>query len=452
MNRHDIMVIGGGPAGITLAKMLGKMDIAIIRPEKASMIYCAMPYVIEGLITHEDTLKSDGLVTDNGAVLIRDAVEHIDFDEKILRMTSGDAYEYGKLVIASGAVPFTPPVPGHELIGVMGFKTENDMNAIIRMVDDGLTRAVIVGAGAIGIELAQALKDRDVDVHLVDMANSILPNLIDENMSEQAYRELEESGMNIHLKVKVTEIRGDREAEGVILDTGEVIDLTGPEGKSGLVVFAAGTRPEISLVENSPVQVGRDGIIVNDRMETNLPDVYAVGDCVQFHSGITGETTSGKLATNAVPMAKILGFIFLGQDRHYPGFYNGAATKVGHLFIGGTGLTESAAVKAGYEVFTGYSAVTTKFPIIPGAKKKQMKLVVDRATHRVLGAQIVSEEPVIGCIDLITFAIQNESTVEDLSGLSYASQPHQSFYPAANLIVLAAEDIRKKISVPQPVA
>ena len=446
MKKHELIVIGGGPAGITLAKMLGKSDIAIIRPENASMIYCAMPYVIEGLIPHQDTLKSDNLVTDNGGVLIRDEVTSIDFEGKSLQMKSGETYQYGKLIIATGAVPFIPPVPGSKLKGVMGFKTEGDMDEISHVVDAGLKRAVVVGAGAIGIELVQALNDRNIEVHLVDMAESVLPNLVDEDMSHSVRDELENQGIHLHLGVKVTEVRGANTAEGVVLDTGDFINITGHDDVGGLVVFAAGTRPEISLVKDTPLEIDRDGILINDKMETNLPDVYAVGDCVQFTSGITGKVTPGKLATNAVPMAKVLGFNLLGGDRHYPGFYNGAATKVGHFFIGGTGLTESAARKAGYDVVTGNSTVTTKFPIIPGAKKKHMKLVTDRATHRILGAQIVSEEPVVGRIDLITFAIQNESTVENLSALSYASQPHQSFYPAANIVVLAAEDIRKKIS------
>jgi len=446
MKKHELIVIGGGPAGITLAKMLGKSDIAIIRPENASMIYCAMPYVIEGLIPHQDTLKGDNLVTDNGGVLIRDEVLKIDFEGKALQMKSGESYEYGKLIIATGAVPFIPPVPGSKIKGVMGFKTEEDLDTINQLVNSGLKRAVVVGAGAIGIELVQALNDRNVEVHLVDMAASVLPNLIDEDMSNAVREELENQGIHLHLGVKVTEVRGTDSAEGVVLDTGDFINIAGHDGVGGLVVFAAGTRPEISLVENSTLEVGRDGILINNKMETNLSDVYAVGDCTQFTSGITGEITPGKLATNAVPMAKVLGFNLLGGDRQYPGFYNGAATKVGHFYIGGTGLTESSAKKAGYDFVTGNSTVTTKFPIIPGAKKKHLKLVVDRATRRILGAQIVSEEPVVGRIDLITFAIQMESTVEDLSALSYASQPHQSFYPAANIVVLAAEDIRKKLA------
>ncbi|MBN2658171.1 MAG: FAD-dependent oxidoreductase [Spirochaetales bacterium] len=437
MIKHEIIVIGGGPAGITLAKMLGKR-VAIIRPEKASMIYCALPYAIEGIITHGDTLKSDNLVTGSGAALIRDTVAAVDLDKKILNMESGEEYGYEKLIIATGAVPFIPPVPGSSLKGVMGFKTEKDLALVNHIVNDGLDRAVVVGAGAIGIELAQALNHRGVEVELVDLEESVLPNLVDKDMQDLLYKELEEQGVNVHLGVKVTEVKGTDHAEGVVLDNGEMLPAT-------LVVFAVGAVAEVSLFKNSALKMDRGGIIVNDKMETNLENVYAVGDCTQFTSGITGEVTPGKLATNAVPMAKVLGFNLNGQERRYPGFYNGAATKVGTYFVGGTGLSEKAALRAGYDVVTGYSAVTTKFPIIPGAKNKQMKLVADRKTHRVLGAQIVSREPVVGRIDLLTYAIQKESTVEDLSELSYASQPHQSFYPAANVVVLAAEDIRKKL-------
>lgn len=446
MEKFEIVVIGGGPAGITLAKMLGQScKMAVIRPEDHSMIYCAMPYVIEGLVDMEKTYKSDTLVTDAGARLIRNTVTKVDFEEKTLIFIDGTRIAYEKLVIATGAVPFIPPIPGYDLDGVGVFKMQDDLSWVKKIVDKGLKRAVVVGAGAIGIELAQAFSYRKVAVDLVDMGNSILPNLVDEDMSGVLKTELEREWIKIHLNTKITELKGKDHVEEVIPDQGESIQFnTENDGAlSGVVIFAAGMRPEVSLFKDSKLAIDRDGIVVNDKMETNIKDVYAVGDCVQYYSGITGKPLSGKLATNAVPMAKVLGNNLKGQERKYPGFYNGAATKVGKYFVGGTGLSEAAAKSAGINVVCGYSEVTTKFPIIPGAKKKRMKLVADKATHRIIGAQIVSEEPVVGRIDLLTFAIQKESTIEDLSMLSYASQPHQSFYPAANVVVLAAEDIRK---------
>jgi len=447
MEKYDIAVIGGGPAGVTLAKLLGKTNkMAIIRPEDYSMIYCALPYAIEGLIENAKTFKSDSLVTDAGAELIRNTVKKINFDNKTLAFTDNSVIAFDKLIIATGAVPFIPPISGSTLKGVGAFKTQDDLVWIEQMVSHGLKKAVVVGAGAIGIELAQAFSYRKVAVDLVDMGESVLPNLVDSDMSGVLGTELEREWIKLHLRSKVIELRGKDHVESVILDSGKTIDFESYEGDNckGIVIFAAGMKPEISLVKDGPITTDRDGIVINDRMETNLKDIYAVGDCTQFNSGITGKVQSGKLATNAVPMAKVLGFNLKGQNRSYPGFYNGAATKVGKYFIGGTGLSEEAAKAAGYNTVCGYSEVTTKFPIMPGAKKKRMKLVADKATHIILGAQIVSEEPVVGRIDLLTFAIQKESTIEDLSALSYASQPHQSFYPAANIVVLAAEDIRKK--------
>ncbi len=446
MEKFEIVVIGGGPSGVTLAKILGQtFKMAVIRPEDNSMIYCAMPYVIEGLIDNEKTFKSDSLVTDAGVKLIRNKVKKIDFERKSLKFLDGSEIAFDKLIIATGAVPFIPPIPGSNLKGVGVFKMQDDLVWIEKLVNSGLKRAIVVGAGAIGIELAQAFSYRKVAVDLVDMGTSVLPNLADADMSEVLATELEREWIRLHLNVKVTELKGTEHVEEVVLDNGQSIkfDYKDDGNLSGIVIFAAGMRPEVSLVKESGIELDRDGIVVNEKMETSFKDVYAVGDCVQFKSGITGKPLSGKLATNAVPMAKILGYNLKGQNRTYPGFYNGAATKVGKYFVGGTGLTEKAAKLAGFDVVCGYSEVTTKFPIMPGAKKKRMKLVADKASHRILGVQIVSEEPVVGRIDLLTFAIQKESTVEDLSSLSYASQPHQSFYPAANIVVLAAEDIRK---------
>ncbi len=454
MKNYEIVTIGGGPAGITLAKMLGKSrKMAVIRPENHSMIYCAMPYVIEGLISTEKTLKKDALVTEAGAELIRDHVIEIDFSQKKIVLSDSTEIGYEKLIIATGAEPFILPVKGAFLRGVTGFKTENNLKEILSHIESGLKKAVVVGAGAIGIELAQALNDAGLSVDLVDMGSSILPNLVDREMTDDLENEIIRKGINLHLQTKVTELEGSEWVEHVVLDNGSIISFNekdscaddGEPTHDGMVVFAAGMKPVVDLVRDSGIELGKDGIVINSRMETSIPDVYAVGDCAQYVSGITCGVISGKLATNAVPMAKVLGFNLMGQEREYPGFYNGAATKVGPFFVGGTGLSQSAADAAGYDTVTGYSEVTTQFPIMPDAEKIKFKIVADRKTKRVIGAQIVGGEPVTGRIDLLTYAIQKNSTINDLAELSYSSQPYQSFYPAANGIVLAAEEILGKL-------
>ena len=448
MKNYQLIVVGGGPAAITLAKMLGKkMKMAVIRPEDHSLIYCAMPYAIEGIIEQEKIYKSDSLVTEAGAELIRGEVGRIDYDRKEVTLNDGRKIRYLKLVLATGATPFIPQIPGCNLSGVKGFKTEKDLKDILGFLDTGIREAVVVGAGAIGIELAQALREAKLSVDLVDMADSILPGLVDSDMATEAKGEILEKQIVLHLGAKVSRVIGEKSASGVILDNGTEIRFGSYSGKKeGLVIFATGMRPEVDLARDSQIELGRDGILVNDKMETSIPDVYAVGDCVQFVSGITNKVISGKLATNAVPMAKVLGFNLLGKERRYPGYFNGAATKVGKFFVGGTGLSEKLAVEAGYQVVLGYSELTTKFPIMPGARKLKFKLIADRRDGRLLGAQVVSGDPVASIIDLLTFAIQKKTVLEELTGLSYSSQPYQSFFPAANGVVLAAEDALRRMS------
>lgn len=446
MKTYEVLTIGGGPAAITIAKILGqKKSVGIIRPEKFSMIYCAMPYAIEDIVGLEKTFKQDSLVTDSGADLIRDKVVSADFDKKTVTTELGETFGYEKLVIATGASPFLPPIEGIGYDGVYVFKWEDDLKRLNEAVKEKqLKKAVVVGAGAIGVELALALKHCGLETHLVDMVDSVLPNLLDQDMAVQAEEQLKAAGLELHLGSRTEKIVGEQRAEKVVLSTGEVIDLTDDENPYGIVVFAVGMRADIDIFRGTALEIGKIGIVVDSKMQTSIPDVYAVGDCAQFISGITGELAEGKLATNAVPMARMLAKNMLGADREYDGFYNGAATRVGDIFVGGTGLSERTAEKT-FDVIVAYSELTTTFPIMPEAKPVKMKLIADRKTLRVLGAQVVSGNPVTDKVDIITLAIQNKLTVNDLAGFSYSAQPYQSFFPANNLIVACAEDILSKV-------
>jgi len=408
------------------------------------MVYCAMPYVLEDLIPIEKTLKRDELITDSGADLIRATVTDVSFEKNTITLNDGSICKYEHLIIATGATPMIPPISGTDLKGVYTFKTENDLKLIISAIKEKrIKQAVVVGAGAIGIELAQALNSVVEECHLVEMAGSVLPNLIDEDVSRDVQDEMENLGISLHLKNKVTHIEGRDRVDRIILSQGADISFGDDEG---LVVFATGMKANTDLFEDTELRLGNHGIVINNKMETNIEDVYAVGDCVQFESGITHEITLGKLATNAVPMARILAHNILGDDRTYEGYYNGAATKVGSLFVGGTGLTEEAA-KNRFNVVVGYSELTTTFPIMPGAKHIKMKLIADKKTLRVIGGQIVSGSTVTDKIDIITLAIQNGLTTWNLTNFSYSAQPYQSFFPASNPIVACAERIIAKLKV-----
>jgi NADH dehydrogenase/NADH oxidase (H2O2-forming) len=398
----------------------------------------------------EKTFKKDELVTSTGAELIRDTVTKVEFEAKKVFTASGEEYRYEKLVIATGASPFLPPVPGKDLEGVMTFKTEADLRKILAGTENGLRRAVVVGAGAIGIELAQALKSVGIETHLVDMEAQVLPNLVDGDIAKEAQERLAVMGINLHLGERVTALKGEKAVRELVFDSGKSIKLDSDENsdpvgqESGVVVFAVGVKPDVNLFSGTGLEIGPDGILVNERMETNINDVYAAGDCVQFTNAITGEITNGKLATNAVPMGRVVAKNLLGENATYKGFFNGAATKVEDLFIGGTGLSEKSAAGK-FDTVTGRAELTTMFPIMPGASKVRLKLIADSTTGRILGGQVSGGTPVADKVDIITMAVQNGLTIEDAAMFSYSSQPYQSFFPADNLLVAAAQDAREKL-------
>ena len=443
MEKFDVLIIGGGPASITISKIIGgKLNTAVIRPEDHSMIYCAMPYVIQGIFPIEKSFKKDSLVTDSGAKLIRDYVIRVDFDKKQVETEKGNIYSYEKLVIATGAEPIIPPIKGTDLDGVFVFKTEKHLRDILRFLEDA-SKAVVVGAGAIGIELAQAIKQYGIDTYLVDMADQILPNLADKEMVASCEEDLKKQEINLFLNKKVSEIKGNGFVESVILDDGCEVQLA-VNGKKGMVAFVVGVRANVELFKNTGLEIGRDGIVVNSKMETNIKDVYAVGDCVQFKSAITGEIAGGKLATNAVAMGRLLAKNFLGANREYRGFINGAATKVGEYYIGGTGLTERVA-RQKFDIEVEYAELFTAFPIMPFSKKVKMKIIVNKENKKLIGGQVVSGNPVTDKIDILTMAIQYGIPVDQLVYFSYSAQPYQSFYPANNLLVACCEKILPKL-------
>jgi len=437
METYEILIIGGGPAAITIVKNLkGKKKTAIIRPEDHSMIYCAMPYAIEGILSLEKTLKKDKLVTDAGATLIRDIVTKVDFESKTVTTEKGNSYGYEKLIISTGANPILPPIEGTNLKNVMTFKTESDLKYIKNIVDNGLKEAVVIGAGAIGIELSQALNKVNVKTYLIDMASTILPNMMDEDMIVPVQKQLAESGVLLYLDNKVSSLKGSNYVEEIILEKGNIKFKSEP-----LIVFAVGMKPNIDIFKNTKLELSKSGIVINNKMETNIPNVYAVGDCTEYKSAITGDVILGKLATNAVPMGRLLAKNLLGENRTYSGFYNGAATKVVDYFVGSTGLSEKAAKYKGYDIVVGKANFTTTFPIMPFAKDVEIKLIVDKNTKKILGGQVVSGEPVTDKVDQITMAVQFGITIDKLTQFSYSSQPYQSFFPANNLLTHAAEQI-----------
>ncbi|RKZ11123.1 pyridine nucleotide-disulfide oxidoreductase [bacterium] len=453
-NTTDILIIGGGPAGIQAARMLKlerpELDVTVLRPEPHSMVYCAIPYALEGLCSAESTFKKDDLLTEVGVRLVRLKASRVNVGEHSVDLEDGTTLGYAKLFICVGATPVRLPVPGANLENVYTVKTGEDMHRILDRlggegdscvdesagtVPEGL-KAVVIGAGAIGLEQATAYRARGAEVHLVEMQDHPLPMMLDgKRCTEMITQEIDAAGIHFHAGTSVEELIGDGECEAAVLSDGTRIDLA--PGRD-FVVMATGMRPDIGFLDLEDFEHRPDGLVVDSHMRTSAPDVWAAGDCTSFHSGVDGKPIGGKLATNAVPMAKVAAKDMMGIEAEYPGFYNGAATVMGELRIGGTGFTESFASARGLKAFSTVAELPTRFPMMPGKGSIRVRLVFEEESLRLLGAQMVGTEAVAERIDLLTLAIQNSMTASDLAQLSYSAQPWQTFFPAKNVIVEAA--------------
>lgn len=442
MEERDVLVIGGGPAGITFSRKLNKLkagrEITMFRPESHSMVYCAIPYAIEGLFDPKKVFKRDELVTDVGVDLIRRSVKSVDLENKVVTDDADETYSYKTLFIATGASPILPPIPGADAANVFTVKTGQNMTDIMKKIDGGAKRAIVVGAGAIGIEQVLAYEARGLETWLVDMALHALPNMVDEDMSESLQTALEAHGIHVAFGAKVESLdTTDSGVSRVGLSNGHVMDI---DPKNDFVCFSVGMKPDLDLFMGSDLEMTRDGIVVDSRMRTNIPDVLAAGDCCSFYSSIDEKPLGGKLATNAVPMAKIAARVLAGKDDEYPGFFNGAATCVEDWRVGSTGFTATIAESRGIETIVGYGETTTLFPMMPGADTLKVKIVADKKNMRVIGGQVLSKLAATDKVDVITLAIQRRMTLKGLSKLSYSAQPWQSFFPARSAIVEACEN------------
>jgi len=442
MKKSDVIIIGGGPAGIIFARKLKKLKpettIKMFRPEPHSMVYCAIPYALEGVFDSAKVLKRDELVTDVGVELIQRSIVEVDLQAKRVKDDAGEWHEAERLFLATGAVPVLPPIPGTDAANVFTVKSQADMEGLMKALDKGAKRAVMVGAGAIGIEQAQAYRTRGLDVTLVDMADRALPNMLDPDMTERLHATLKEKDIKTCFSKRVERLEQENgRVSAVILSGGTQIDL---DPETDFVCFSVGMKPDVDLFREQNLEMNRDGIVVDNRMRTNIEGVYAAGDCCSYVSGIDENPIGGKLATNAVPMAKIAARVVAGKDDEYAGFFNGAATCAYDLRVGATGFNEELARQRGFETIVGYGETATLFPMMPGAGKLKVKIIADAHDFRIIGAQVVSNLSTTDKIDVITLAIQRRMTLKGLSKLSYSAQPWQSFFPARSAIVEACEN------------
>jgi NADH oxidase (H2O2-forming) len=293
-----------------------------------------------------------------------------------------------------------------------------------------------MGAGLIGLELGVGLMERGLSVTIVEMLPQILPQLLDAEMAKLVQQHLEEKGMKIMLNKSVEEFLGDDKVTAIKAG-GEVIE-------ADLFISAFGVRANTKLAVEAGIPLGESkGIRTNARMETDVKDVYAVGDCAETFNQVTHKAVCPQLGTVAVREGKVAGINAGGDYSLFSGVLASAVTKVFDLEAGSTGLTETAAQRNRIEVITGTISSKTRADYYPNAKPIKVKLIVEKESQRVIGAQIIGGEEVTQRINCLSFAIQQGMTVRELAkaDTAYAPPVCETWEP----MVLAAEMILMKL-------
>ena len=449
--RERLVIIGGVAAGAKAAakarRMRPDLDIVIYQDEEeVSYSACGQPYVLSGVIANRDKIiirRPHEFVADGIRVLTRHRVEAVDVSARQIQVTDlrGNAQHstgYDRIIFATGARPIIPAVPGVELQGVLTLRAIADVDrfkAAIATLKPN--RAAIIGAGYIGLELAETFQALNIATTIIEKSEHILPRF-DSEMAAQVSTHVQEHKVELITGQGLVEINGNNgRVASVTTETGLLRDVD-------LVVLAIGVRPNTELARAGGIAIGATGAIaVNRHMQTQIPDVFAAGDCCETVHRITGETTWLPLGDIANLQGRVAGENAAGGNASFPGILGTAIFKAFEFNVASTGLSESAAQRAGYEVVSVQLNLPDRARYYPGGSQLAIKLVADKRDGRLLGAQAIGTGKADKMIDIAATALLGKLTCAELENADLAYAP--PFSPVLSPMITAASVIMSKI-------
>jgi len=424
---RKIVVVGLGTGGLYASRAASRIDrsaeVTFIERRDYDMFSpCGLPYAIEGLVESFDDLKHAVPSTRRLHKLLRHEALSIDVEGKRVKVRNLESDEvlwidYDSLIIATGSSPIILPIPGaKEFQGRGVHVVTNPENAReLREVALRSKSAVVVGGGAIGLEIAIALKRLGLDVSVTKRTPPPFPRNLDPDMGSIITDYLKSQGLNILFGKGIDLINGSDHVESV--------EIAGETIPTDIVVMAVGTRPESKIAIESGINTEGGAIVTNDRMETSVEDVYAIGDCVMTFSCIDHKPAKIHLATTALKQAEVAGVNVAGGDMVYDGTLGTFVSFIGELEVASTGYNSSIAEKLGYKVVTGRANMQIKPRWMPGAKDISVKLVVDAETGRILGGQAIGEEGAAWRVNVVALAIKEGMNIQEFSTIELAYCP-----------------------------
>jgi NADPH-dependent 2,4-dienoyl-CoA reductase/sulfur reductase-like enzyme len=446
-----LVVIGGVAAGMSAASRARRLNpkIEIMVFEKSGFVSygsCGLPYFVSDVIKapenlviydakffkekrnidiylHHEVLK---IFPAKRSVLVKDLERNKEFE-----------VGYDKLVIATGARAVKPNIKGINLNGIFTIRFLEDGIAIKNFIrENAPKKALIIGAGYIGMEMAEALVSLGIDVTIVEVMPNILGSMDDE-INEVVEAELQKNGVKLLKSTSVVEFVGDGFVRKAILNNGSSLDVD-------LVIVGAGIKPNSEIARDAGIEIGRSGAIaVNQRMETNIPGVFAAGDCAEAFHLVLGRPVYIPLGTTANKQGKVAGENAVGGNAIFKGIVGTAVFKVFELEVARTGISEKQAKEEGIDYVSTVIDHSSRAHYYPGGSKIRVKLIAERKTGRLLGAEMVGRDGVAKRIDVFATALHARMSIDEIAGLDLSYAP--PFAPVWDPILIAANDIEKKL-------
>lgn len=446
-----VVIVGGVAGGASAAARIRRLDESaeIIVFEKTGYISyanCGLPYYIGDVITDSGdlTLQTPESFWTRFRILVKvnHEVTNIDVTQKTVKvknLLTGTEWEetYDKLLLSPGAKPVRPNLPGIDSEKIFSLRTVEDTFRIHDYLEKTKAQsAVIVGGGYIGIEVAENLKEKGLNVTIVQRPNQLM-NTLDYDMASFVHSKLRAKGISLRLNSNVTSFRQDGERIVTLLEDNSEI-------AADMVLLAIGVAPENSLAKQAGLKLGVKGsIVVNDRMETSVQDIYAVGDAIQVKHFVTEEDTVIALAGPANKQGRIAADNICGGDSHYQGSMGSSIIKIFDMTVAGTGLTEKVAKSMGIDCESVVLSPASHAGYYPGAKVMTMKVVFEKDTWKLLGAQIVGTEGVDKRLDVLATAMHAGMKANMLKDLDLAyAPPFSSAKDPVNMAGFMIENIR----------
>ena len=439
------IIIGGVAGGATAAARLRRLDekaeiIILERGEYVSFANCGLPYYIGGVITDREdlTLQTPESFKERFNIDVRVLNEAVKIspDTKtvtVKNLRTGETYEetYDNLILSMGAEPIRPNIDGADGSNVFTLRNIPDTLKIKNYIDTAKPRsAVVIGGGYIGVEMAENLAEAGLKVAIVELADHLIAPL-DFDMAADVHRYIKSKGIYLHLNNGVKAISGNT----VVLQNGEIT--------ADMIIMSVGVRSETAIAKDAGIELNqRASIVVNNKMQTNIPNIYAVGDAVEVEDFITKKPAFIPLAGPANKQGRIAADNIAGYESVYTGTQGSAVLKLFDMTVATTGLNEKSATAAGIDYDKTYTYSASHATYYPGAAQMSIKALWDKKTLKIIGAQIVGFDGVDKRMDVLATAIRFGAKITDLTTLELCyAPPFGSAKDPVNMLGFVAENI-----------